>query len=382
MTEQADTAAAPASGADHPASDQPDTRALGRAVIPPSVSGAVTRWRWSEVLGPLLFVVALAYLVASLSAAMTFLVEGTLALLVMVLALQVFIGNSGVLSFGHGAFAIVGGIGTGILTMPMVIKENVLDGLLPFLRNVHTPMWVGIVIAVVLGVVAGLVVGLLLMRLNGLAAGIATFAVLMVADNVFFNSRAVGPGPQVLPQIPRFPFLDISIALCAVALVIAYAVGTSRSGRLLRASREDHLAALALGVSVFRLRVLFFTISGGMAALAGAMYAHHAAAVSARDFYLSYTFMTLAMLIIGGAGSVWGAVVGTVIVGAIGQVLLELETGIQIGNLLFTIPNGVRGAAIAAAFVIMLVWKPRGLTGGREFRLPWVGRSRGARPTS
>lgn len=345
-----------------------DTQAAPGASATTRVPG-LTHWRWTELLGPIVLVVLAAYLCALISPGMRFMIEGALALLVMVLALQVFIGNSGVLSFGHGSFALLGGFTTGLLTMPTQIKENVLTDLLPFLSSAHTTMAPGILFGVLVAAVVGLLVGVFLMRLHGLAAGIATFAVLMVTDNIFFNSQSVGPGPQVMPQIPRFPFLEVSLLLAVAAIVVAYAVGVSRSGRLLRASREDFLAAQALGASIWRLRVLYFTISAGLAGLSGAMYAHHTAAVSARDFYLGFTFLTLGMLIIGGSGSVWGAVVGCAAVTALSQVLLELEQGLQVGNLIFDIPAGVRSIAIAAALVLVLMWRPSGITGGAEFRL-------------
>jgi len=344
-----------------------------KATAPDRHLRGVTQWRWTEVLGPLVLLVTATYACASVSPGMTFMVEGALALLVMVLALQIFIGNSGVLSFGHGSFALLGGFTTGLLTMPSLIKVNALDGLASVLQHAHANMVTGIVAGVVVASVVACVVGAFLMRLHGLAAGIATFAVLMVTDNVFFNSRTLGPGPQVMPQIPRFPTLEGSLALAAVSIVIAYGAGVCRAGRLLRASREDYLAAQALGVSVWRLRLLFFVLSGAMAGLAGAMYAHHSAAISARDYYLQFTFLTLGMLIIGGAGSVWGAVVGCAVVTGLSQVLLHLEQGLQIGNLIFTIPDGVSGMVIAGTLVVVLLWRSTGLTRGREFRLPRIG---------
>jgi branched-chain amino acid transport system permease protein len=293
----------------------------------------------------------------------------------MVLALQVLIGNSGVLSFGQAAFAMVGGFATGLLTVPVRIKENVLDELWEPLKMVNMGIYPSLVIAVAIGAFLAFITGLFLMRLSGLAAGIATFALLMVADNVLFNWRLIGPGPQVMPQVPKFDFIDESIAIAVLVMIVVYLIGISRRGRLLRATREDALAARALGASIWRLRVLFFTVSGGIAALSGAMYAHHAGAVSARDFYLGFTFTTLAMLVIGGASSVWGAVVGTILVTAIGQVLLVFEGGVTLGSIEFTLPNGVRGLVIAAALVVILIWRPRGVTGGKEFRLPFLSRT-------
>ncbi len=336
----------------------------------------VTRFQWQQLLGPIVVIVVLSYVISSISITFTFLTEGTLALLVMVLGLQVFIGNSGVLSFGQAAFAMVGGFATGLLTVPVKIKENVLDELWEPLKEVNMGIWPSLFIAVVIGAFFAFLTGLFLMRLSGLAAGIATFALLMVADNVFFNWRLIGPGPQVMPQVPKFGFVDESIILAVVVMVVVYLIGISRRGRLLRATREDPLAARALGASVWRLRVLFFTVSGGIAALSGAMYAHHSGAVSARDFYLGFTFTTLAMLVIGGATSMWGAVVGTIAVTAIGQILLEFESGVTLGGIGITLPNGARGVVIAAALVAILIWRPKGITGGREFalRLPFLNR--------
>jgi len=340
------------------------------AALPSSAVPGVTRFHWPELAGPIAVVVAVTYVVSSLGASSSFLVQGTLVTLVMVLALQVFIGNSGVLSFGQAAFAMVGGFASGLATAPVKIKENVLSDLWEPLKVLSMGVWPSLLLAVIVGMIVAFITGLFLMRLNGLAAGIATFALLMVADNIFFNWKKIGPGPQVLPQVPKFQFVDEALALAIIALVVVYFMGISRRGRLLRATREDGLAARALGTSVWRLRVLFFTVSGGVAALSGAMYSHHAGAVSARDFYLGFTFTTLAMLVIGGVASVWGAVGGTLVVAAIGEVLLRLEQGVEIGNVLIYLPNGARGVVIAAALVVMLIWRQRGLTGGREFSLP------------
>lgn len=329
----------------------------------------VTRFRWLELLGPIAIVIAITYATSSVSASFSFLVQGTLAILVMVLGLQIFIGNSGVLSFGQAAFAMVGGFASALVTAPVKIKENVLGELWAPLKAVSLGVWPSLLIAIVVGCIFALLTGMFLMRLNGLAAGIATFALLMVADNVMFNWKAIGPGPQILPQVPKFDYLLESLVLVILTMIVVYCFGVSRRGRLLKATREDPLAARALGARIWRLRLLFFTVSGGIGALSGAMYAHHAGAVTARDFYLGFTFTTLAMLIIGGAGSMWGAVLGTIAVTAIGQILLVMEGGLTFGNVIIYLPSGARGIVIAAALVIILIWRPTGLSRGGEFSL-------------
>jgi branched-chain amino acid transport system permease protein len=327
-----------------------------------------TRFRLTEILGPVLVVVLISYAVGTRSSELLLSVQNTLALFVMVLALQLFVGNSGVLSFGHGAFAMVGAFASGLATTPLNIKERSLQlqHLYPFLVKFNLSLFPSILIAILAGAIFAGLTGLLLMRLNGLAAGIATLSLLGIAYNVFFNNTNIGPGSQALPQIPKFSFLEEPLALAVLAMLMVYTLGVSRVGRTLRATREDALAAPALGINIIKVRWIAFTVSGGLAGLAGAMYSHVAGTVQVQDYYLYFTFMTLSMLIIGGSASLWGAVVGTLTVTVVAQVLLAMEQGKAIFGLVINIPNGTRAVVIALTLVLMLLWRPSGLTRGRE----------------
>ena len=97
------------------------------------------------------------------------------------------------------------------------------------------------------------------------------------------------------------------------------------------------------------------------------MYVHVAGTWQVQDYYLVFTFLTLAMLIIGGSASMWGAVAGTLVVTAVGQVLLLWEQGKSILGLRIDLPNGARSMLIAATLVGMLLWRSSGLTKGQEF---------------
>jgi branched-chain amino acid transport system permease protein len=103
---------------------------------------------------------------------------------VIVVGLYIFVGNSGVLSFGHISFVAVGAFAAGLLTIPPGVKRNILPDLFPFLERHSTGNLVSLLLAAALGAVFALLVGLPLMRLSGLAAGIATFAVLGITHNV------------------------------------------------------------------------------------------------------------------------------------------------------------------------------------------------------
>jgi branched-chain amino acid transport system permease protein len=154
-------------------------------------------------------------------------------------------------------------------------------------------------------------------------------------------------------------------------LVIGVAFGyqSSRFGRLLRATREDPAAARAVGISVYRQRLVAFTLSGALAGLAGGLYVH-LLPINSETVYLDLTFITLAMLVIGGMTSLWGAVVGALAVSALDSVLAEAENGLDIGGLTIDLPSGTRIVVVGALMALVLILRPSGLTGGREFSLP------------
>ena len=146
--------------------------------------------------------------------------------------------------------------------------------------------------------------------------------------------------------------------------------------RKLRAAREDPAAARATGIDIHRERLWSFALSGALSGFAGGLLVHLAGTLQARDVYLDLTFLTLAMLVVGGVGSLWGAVVGALAVSALDTFLLKAESG-EIGfvddMLGKPLWGGSRLVGVAAFMAIVLVFLPNGLTRGREFRLPRFG---------
>jgi branched-chain amino acid transport system permease protein len=287
----------------------------------------------------------------------------------IVVAIYVFIGNSGVLSFGQISFVAVGAFAAGVMTIPLESKTGVLPELFPLLRD-HT---VGNVVSLALGAAAGgvfaLVVGLPLMRLSGLAAGIATFAVLEVTHNILREWTKIGPGATTLSLVPETTDALQATLGALVVVGAAFAYQRSRFGRRLRASREDPAAARGVGVSVHRERLWAFTVSGALAGLAGALLVHLLGSITTEQVYLELTFLTLAMLVVGGLTSLWGAVVGALVVSALDSFLIEAEQGVEVGVSL-DLPQGTRLIFLGAIMALVLIVRPSGLTGGREFRLP------------
>jgi branched-chain amino acid transport system permease protein len=321
-----------------------------------------------ELAGPAALVIAAALLGTAVSASTQTYFIDALVKVTIVVALSVFIGSSGVLSFGHISFVAVGAWTAGVLSVPATEKPAIMPNLAHFLRDRTTGNLSSLALAALIGGACALVVALPLMRLSGLAAGIATFGVLEITHNLLRYEERVGPGLNTFSSVPETTGMRQAALGALLAVAVAYAYGRSRFGRLLRATREDSAAARAVGVSVYRQRLIAFALSGALAGLAGGLYVH-LLPLNTEAVYLDLTFITLAMLVVGGATSLWGAVVGALAVSALDSFLAVAENGVSLLGWNLDLPAGTRVIVVGALMALVLILRPSGLTGGREFRL-------------
>jgi branched-chain amino acid transport system permease protein len=321
-----------------------------------------------QVIAPAILVVAVGIGSTYVSSSNEIYFLNALVSVAIVVAIYVFIGNSGVLSFGQMSFVAVGAFLAGIMTIPLESKTGVLPELFPILRDHTVGNLASLLLAAAAGGLFAFVVGLPLMRLSGLAAGIATFAVLEVTHNILREWTKIGPGATTLSLVPETTDAAQATVGALVVVAAAFVYQRSRLGRRLRASREDPAAARGVGVNVHRERLWAFVVSGALAGLAGAMLVHLLGSITTEQVYLELTFLTLAMLVIGGLTSLWGAVVGALVVSALDSFLIEAEQGVDVGISL-DLPQGTRLIILGAIMALMLILRPSGLTGGREFRL-------------
>jgi branched-chain amino acid transport system permease protein len=325
--------------------------------------------RLPELVAPAVLVLATALLGLGVSGSLQGYFLDALVRVSIVVALYVFIGNSGVLSFGHISFVALGAWTAGVLTMTRSAKPAVMPGLAHFLVVTNVGNVASLALAAAVGGVAALVVGLPLMRLSGLAAGIATFGVLEITNNVLTYEQAIGPGENAFSSVPQTTGFWQAAIGALICVAVAYLYQRSRFGRMLRATREDPAAAAAAGISIYRQRLLAFTVSGALAGLAGGLYIH-LLLLQAGSFYLGLTFITLAMLVVGGSGSLLGAVVGALAVGGLDSFLSAATNGVDVFGWNLTVRSGTADVVIGGLMALVLVLRPTGLTGGRELSLP------------
>lgn len=317
---------------------------------------------WPQLAGPVVLVslVGIGASFVSRSNEIHFL--NALVSVAIVVAIYVFVGGTGVLSFGQISFVALGAFAAGVLTVPLESKTGILPDLFPILRDHTIGNVASLALAAAVGGVFAFLVGLPLMRLSGLAAGIATFAVLEITHNLLREWTKIGPGATTLSLVPETsgPLQATLGALLVISVAFAYQ--RSPLGRKARATREDPAAAQAVGISVHRQRLWAFTLSGALCGFAGGLLVHMLGSITTEQVYLELTFLTLAMLVVGGITSLWGAVVGALAISGLDSVLGNAEDGF--------LPEGSRLVVLGALMALVLILRPSGLTGGRELRLP------------
>ena len=300
--------------------------------------------------------------------------------IVLVVALYIFVGNSGVLSFGHIGFTAIGAYAVAWQTCRPSLKKLKLTGLPDALVDTTVPLFPAALMSGLLAAAVGFLIGLILMRLRGLAAAIGTFSFLAIVHIVYSNWESVTAGTSSIVGIPKYVDSWVALAWAVAAIAAAQLYQISRYGLALQASREDEIAARSAGVDVLRQRLIAFTLSAFFAGIGGVLHAHFIGALIVNSFYLDLTFITLAMLVVGGMRSLTGAVAGVVVLSTLIELLRQLEGGVEVGGSLLTIPLGGQEIGLAIVMLLILLFRRGGLTRNNEVPWPWRDYARKARP--
>jgi branched-chain amino acid transport system permease protein len=289
------------------------------------------------------------------------------------LALMLLTGIAGQVSLGHAGLIAAGAFSAGILY-----------------KEVAAPFWVTIPAAAVTGALLGLVFGLPSLRLRGLYLAVSTLALhflVVYVGGEYETRRGFSTGILIDPPVvfgveiyaPRIWYFVLAAA-AGVALLICINLMRCRSGRAWRAIRANETVAEALGISIARYKLLAFVISSAMTAVAGALFAYYRGFVSIEAFSLYLTNQYVAMIIIGGMGSLLGAILGATFVTLFPYPIEGLMAQVPGAGGLAGSVFAVNQAAFGVVMILFLVFEPQGLVGiwrrVRDWFLLWPYRYR------
>lgn len=349
-------------GSDAVRSDEP--AGTGRGVWEPSRLDQVLSYL-VPALGPALAVALGALIVVGLSSSsVTLWATGVLINLAVAVGMYIFIGNSGIMSFGQVAFMAIGAYTSGILTIPPATKSVLMASMPGFLRHAQVAVGPSILIG---GLVATVVAGALclpLMKMSGLRAAMATFAILQIVYFVASNWNAVTLGNQGLINVPTTVTLPIALGWAIVCIFGAHAYQVSKSGVRLKGSREDEAAAAAVGVNIGNERRVGFVLSAFVIGVSGGLYGHWIGTFAPGDFYINLTFLLFAMLVVGGIKSLGGVTLGVLVLSGIQEGCLHIEAATNL--------TGLTEITLALVLLTALIRRPSGITRGKELEWRYV----------
>ncbi|MGH1427630.1 MAG: branched-chain amino acid ABC transporter permease [Arenicella sp.] len=271
------------------------------------------------------------------------------------IGLNILVGVSGQISLGHGAF-----FGFGAFASAWLVN------------SFSIPVLLAMPLAGVLTTAVGMIFGSPAARIKGLYLAIATLAAQFILEDFFsradwFSGGVYGASAD-RPTIFGFPLdTDLSyfylVLFWLVVSVIAVSnLLRSRDGRAFVAVRDHYLSAEIMGINLTKYRIMSFGISSFFAGLAGALYAHYLEFVSIEGFTIILSVQFLAIIIIGGLGSVYGSILGAIFILLLPQ-FMEVAAS-QVAHFFPALESGkayIKEMSVGAAIILFLIFEPEGL---------------------
>jgi branched-chain amino acid transport system permease protein len=234
---------------------------------------------------------------------------------------------------------------------------------------------IGLVLAATAGALlaaaVAVLVGVPLMRLSGHYVAVATLGFLVIVNAIALNLDSVTRGARGLGSIPSLSKIWIVYLFAVITVYAVWRIRASPFGRAMLAQRDNVSAAQAMGVDILRTRLLAFVVGAFFSAIAGALWAHMVTAVAPNAFYFIYTVNVIVMIVVGGMGSVTGAVIGAILLTVIPELLRGLEGGASIGPIKLPLLFGLSNIIMAVGFVLVMIYRRTGLMGDRELPRLW-----------
>jgi branched-chain amino acid transport system permease protein len=368
----------------------------GRTRKLPSVN--VPPW-FEKALVPILLVLA-AFLPLFFDNGDTFVQTCTTALayIVMALGLNIVVGFAGLLDLGYVAFFAIGAYTAGWFGSGFFSRVGggegwhiLVSGFASKLPGIHVNFLLILVIAVIFTALAGVIIGLPTLRLRGDYIAIVTLAfgeiigrIAVNGDDLKINGQPLTAGRQGispvdkidLPFLQPFGLLDLrpwywfALALVGFVLFVNFRLRDSRLGRAWVALREDEIAAVAMGVPSVKTKLLAYATGAAMGGIAGAFLGSFLNTVNADQFQFYFSILVLAMIILGGLGSIWGVVLGAIVLSFINTWLIPDVINSWPGKLGFDFDaTQITFAIYGFLLVMMMILRPQGLLPERRHKM-------------
>ncbi|GHU65283.1 branched-chain amino acid ABC transporter permease [Clostridia bacterium] len=264
--------------------------------------------------------------------------------IIMATSLNLVCGLLGYLALGHSAFMGVGAYAAALV-------------------SIHLKVPLSFPLALLTGGVAaaitGVIIGVPALRLRGDYLAIITLGFGEIVRIIMNNLQIIG-GARSLRGIPRITTAPAAYIVVVICVALMFTLGRSRHGRAILSIREDEVAATSSGIPATYYKILAFTLAAFFAGIAGGLYAHYMGVLSPNRFNFDRSIEYLVMVVLGGMGSITGAIIAATVLTLLPEVLRGLSS--------------YRMLIYSLALILMMLFRPEGLLGTAEYSFAGMGR--------
>lgn len=281
-------------------------------------------------------------------------------------------GFTGLFSLGQAGFMAIGAYTVAIFTVPLekraaifyVVDQN------PVLAQIELPFVVALILGGIFAALVAILIGVPVLRLKSDYLAIATLGFSEIIRIIFTNAKPITNGALGIKSIPEMPTMWVFFGVMILSIAFVVLLINSSYGRAFKAIREDDIAAEAMGINLFKHKVMSFAIGAFFAGIGGGLLASLLGTVDPKQFYFTMTYNFLLIIVLGGMGSISGTVIASFIVTVGLEVLRFFDEPLTLFG--FTVPlfrAGFRMVIFSALLMILVLFFRHGLLGQKE--LSW-----------
>jgi branched-chain amino acid transport system permease protein len=294
--------------------------------------------------------------------------------IILALSLNLIYGFTGLFSLGHAGFMAIGAYVCSILILAPEQKEMlfILEPAYDWVQSAQAPFFVAVVAGGLIAALFGALVGIPLLRLGDDYLGMATLGFAEIVRILAINLPRLTNGALGFKGIPDHANLWWNFGWCLFTLFVTIRLIRSNSGNVFKAIRDDETAAKAMGIDVFRQKLLSFTIGAFFAGVGGALLGSLLATIDPKMFTFVLTFNVLMIVVTGGLGSITGSVLAGIAITFLLEWLRFVENPVYFGD--WELPGipGMRMVVFSLALICIILFRREGFMGKREFSWNWA----------
>jgi len=290
---------------------------------------------------------------------------------IIALGVNITNGYTNIFSLGFGGVMLTAAYTSSILTLPIWYKEAALH-LPSWLAHIQWPFFPSLLVAAIVAVMASIVLVLPAFRLKGHYFILASIGVNIVIANLAENLRSFTQGAQGLRNIPAFTNTWWVYGILLLTVIFVWRLIRSKFGRALITISKDQGLAAVMGINVVKYKIYSFIIGSFIVGIGGVLWVHLIVSINPQVFNLLFVFEIIAMLAIGGMGTISGAILGAGIVTFFTELALPIQEGFSLFSLQVPPLFGLVNLLMAIILIVIMIYRPAGIMRGKEIRYEYI----------